>query len=272
MEIIITILCVILYSVLHEMKRPFGVIFDTTTGEYIDSATIILINAKTNTEVSRTISSMSGRYAFFVPKGDYRIQVERTHFSFIPRWNLHTMIYGANYRGEVIHRYRDSVISVPIAMTQTGQDWNHTNKLATGKNTAGRTLLFRKLCLFFALLTVIGSISLAVDGFSYLDIILCAVSVGWWGLFLFEHLPVIGQIRFKNGKPTPGYIDVVGYNGILIKRIPTTDRGRYWSLIPSGVYTLYIYAKSLGANNPTLLKSIPNVECRRGILNKVFFV
>ena len=126
MEIILVFVIIILYSCLHLLRPPYGVIFDTRTGEYIDSATISLIDARSNKLIDRTISTMDGRYAFFVPKGSYRLEIQRTHFMFVNSFSFTNYIYGNPYKGGVITCLRDSVISVPIIMKQTAPDWNRT--------------------------------------------------------------------------------------------------------------------------------------------------
>jgi hypothetical protein len=273
MELIILLCIIALYSCLHIIHQPFGVVFDAQTGEYIDSATITLFDAQTNKEVARTISTMDGRYGFFVAKGSYYLRAERTHFAPYAGFSLNKFIYGLPYTGNVIKCIHTTVIAHPISLAQTKPDWNHEQKIKNKHSIAGNSVLMRVFCLVLAIATTVSSIVLTISGSNYIPSgILLGLSALWWVFFLARHSPIIGQIRFKSGKPTPTHIDVLGYKGTLIKRIHTNARGRYWAVIPSGTYDIAIYTNPTTGSRPTLVRSLSRVHCNKGILNKVFFV
>lgn len=256
-----------LFLALDVLKPPFGVVFDVATGEYIDTAIITLVNAKTGQFVTKAISDLHGRYYFFAPPGQYRIIVERTHFEVVYSHSPIACIYGVPYQGQIINHSDESAISYSIAMKQTAPDWNHKNKLSAKRDTAGVSVVARWIVLFVALL-----VTVAAFFYFFFSSLLLLGGVGimmlvWWGVFLFDHSPAHGIRHWGAPNYRSGYVEVLGKGDVLVKKVPITVEGNYWALIPPGKYTVRIYG--VGSDQALeLTNEYKGVSLQSGVLDR----
>ncbi len=273
LEIVLFLIAVGIFMILDMIKPSYGVVFDEATGEYVDTAFIILMNADTNTEITRVLTDMRGRYYFFVQPGRYRLAVERTHFSITYTHSPLVILYGAPYQGGVIERTQESAISIPLALHKDCADWNHENKLAIKRDIAGYSVWLRWIALGIAAAHLIVSLTLFAVTHSLLYGILAVMVLAWWAVFLYDHSPVVGQVGWGGQGKYGGSMQVHGYADILIKKIPLSKNGHYWSLIPAGVYTVRLYEYVDESMTTTrLVREYREVPVPNGILNKSFLV
>jgi len=272
-HIMLFLIAVGLFMLLDMIKPSYGVVFDVSSGEYVDTAFIILLDADTGTEIMRTLTDMRGRYYFFVPPGRYKLAVERTHFSVVHTTSPFAMLYGAPYRGGVITVKTESAISVPLALHKDAPDWNHENKLAIKRDIAGFRVYLRWAGLGVSFAHLMISLALFAITLSPLFGVLSVMMLVWWGFFLYDHSPVNGVVHWNHSGRRDGYIAVHGYGDVLIKKVPLTAQGNYWSLIPPGNYTMRVYEYTgEGATIPQLVREYDAVIVPTGILNKSFLV
>lgn len=273
--IILFLVAVILYVALDMIKPAYGVVFDVATGEYVDTASVVLSNADSGLEIARSLTDMRGRYYFFVPPGRYKLSVERTHFS-VTRPGITSplaILYGAPYQGEVIVRNTESALSVPIALQQNAFDWNHKNKIAIRREIAGFSVVVRIATLIIAATHVIASLALFVATLSSLYGVLACMMLVWWWVFLYDHSPVNGIVNWVTSGRRDGSIHVHGYGDVLVKKIPITASGNYWALVPPGTYTMRVYEHpDTEPSDTRLVREYERVIVPTGVLNKSFLV
>jgi hypothetical protein len=272
-DIVLFLVAVGLFMILDMIKPSYGVVFDEATGEYVDTAFIVLINADTNTEIARSLTDMCGRYYFFVQPGRYRLLVERTHFSVTHTRSPLVILYGSPYQGGVIERKNESAISVPLALHKDAPDWNHENKLAIKRDIAGYSVWLRWFGLVIAASHAVVSLGLFITTHSLLYGVLAVMTLVWWVVFLYDHSPVVGRVGWDTQGRRGGFMQIHGYADVLIKKIPLSDRGYYWALIPPGNYTvrLYEYIDDSHTTN-RMVREYHDVSVSTGILNKSFLV
>lgn len=271
MIILFIVITTLLYIFLSYMRPAYGTVFTTHQGEYVDLATIILVDADTRREVSRVVSDMRGRYAFFVQPGKYRILVERTHFSPVYGFSFFNLIYGMPYRGGVIVRTSESVIGLPIALEQNAPDWNHTNKIRLKKQIAGYQVVLRIVTALITVSSIVVTLILTIQARSLQMLGISVALIVWLLLFLYDHTPVVGRVFSRAIAFNKSFIEVIGFGGTVIKKIPVTQSGHYWSLVPPGSYDLLLYRIN-DIDKSELVAHFKRIYCPRGVLNKSLHV
>jgi len=272
-DIVLFLVAVGVFMILDMIKPSYGVVFDKATGEYVDTAFIVLMNADTNTEITRCLTDMFGRYYFFVQPGRYKLVVERTHFSVQYTRSPFAILYGSPYKGAVIEREQESAISVPLALHKDAPDWNHENKLAIKRDIAGHRVPLRWFALTIAAAHLIIAVTLFIVTLSVLYGVLAVMMLVWWAVFLYDHSPVNGRVAWEKFGRNGGYMQIHGYADVLIKKVPLTARGYYWSLIPPGTYVVRLYEYTDETHTTAdMIREYHDVPVPTGILNKSFLV
>ena len=113
---------------IKKRTKKWGVVYDSKTKRPIDPAYVKIIN-EYGKIVSERFTDMEGRFGFLVPPGKYRIEANKTHYSFPSKLNeKRDELYDNLYYGEMINIADSSVVNVNIPMDPQGIDWNEEIK------------------------------------------------------------------------------------------------------------------------------------------------
>ena len=259
---------------LRRRYKPWGTVYDSVTKQPVDPAIVTLYDLS-GTEVSSSITDQDGRYGFLVPPGTYRIEAQKSNFTFPSMklsGKLYDELYDNLYFGELITvTSSDDVISKNIPLDQNGFDWNEFEK-----NKEKATVFFSRwdvwIQRFFITSFVCGfivtivSILYVPSPYNYFTIGLYIV-ISLLRIFGIK-TKTFGRVKDSNGKPLSyGVVKVyfAGTRDLLLKKV-IDQYGRYSALVSPGNYEISIERKNADQSY-TEVYSSGVINAKKGIIN-----
>jgi hypothetical protein len=267
----------------YRRERPFGIVYDAETKEPIDPALVTVYNVDDNDKVVDTkITDINGRYGFLLPKGNYRMTVEKTHYQFPSATLLHQNsdgIYDHLYYGEVFtisDESRSAVVNLNLPMDRLAGDWNQQEKKRTGVTdyfTRNQKLWSRISLAIFILGFIFSAYVLTISP-NIWNIVVFALYVVFAIMQLIGHGPVhSGKLTDAFGKPIQHAVVRVwnAHLGNQIAQRITDQYGQYYILVTKGDYYVTIDTKNQNGTYDRVFTS-ETIHAKGGIINKSFQV
>jgi hypothetical protein len=226
-------------------RRPYGTVFNSLRKTPVDLAIVRLHDADGRLRQTK-ITDARGRYSFFLPAGDYRIDVTKSGYVF-------PTAYMKGATSDVA--YADVLAAPGFTMPKEGVvlkaiPVDPTEKHLTPAIVAARKMLHRINGVISAASTLI-SLAMFVAAPSALTLGILIAQIVLYGLFALFARPrrpkSFGIIRdAKTGKPLRGAVVRVfdtHWNKLLDMQV-SDGRGRYGFLVGQGRY--YVAVSKLG--------------------------
>ncbi len=262
---------------IKKKNKPWGTVYDSVTKQPLDPAYVILsdLNGK---EVATSITDLDGRYGFLVPAGQYIMVAKKTNYNF-PSIKLagksSDELYQELYFNGVIDVKEGGVIARNIPMDSLKFDWNEFAKKQENlmKFFSLRDIFINHISdILFIFGIVVAIIAVVISPVFYN----VAIIVVYITLFILKKTVLrpkaFGYTKESaTGKPLPFAIIrvfFVGSENEVIHKI-TDITGKYYCLIPNGVYYAKIEKKNLDGSYSLVYTSEP-IEVKEGYLNHKF--
>lgn len=258
-------------------NRPWGTVYDSTTKQPLDPAYVVLQDLD-GKEVATSITDLDGRYGFLVPAGRYKIIVSKTNYKFPSdklKDRIQDELYQDLYFNEVIEVKEGEVITKNIPMDSIKFDWNEFAKKDQKlmKFFSRRQLWATRISNFlFVFGFFVSLVSIIVSPVLFNIIIFTIYIV----VFIFKNIVLkkraIGYIRKKiNHTPLSFAILRFFFNGTEqeVSHKVADKIGRYYCLIPNGVYFVKIENKNIDESYSLVHTSEP-IEVKNGHIDKNF--
>lgn len=118
---------------LRRKVTPWGVVFDSATGQPIDPAVVTLfkLNGKTKSQNGMKITDMAGRFGFLVENGAYTLLVKKTDYVFPSRLlagQTEFKDYKNLYFGQELSFSDKDLVTVNIPLDAVRENWNQKVK------------------------------------------------------------------------------------------------------------------------------------------------
>jgi hypothetical protein len=264
---------------LKKRNRPWGTVYDSVTKQPLDPAYVVLQDLNGN-EVATSITDLDGRYGFLVPPGQYRMIANKTNYSF-PSKNLlgktGDELYQDLYSNEIIDLVLGGVINKNIPMDPIKFDWNEFAK----KEQSLMRFFSRKdiwLARISNILFIFGFSVTAVAVLAAPKTYNIATLAVYAALFILKHTVLkprpFGNVKYKEtGRPLSFAIMrifSVGAEHEITHKV-TDKNGKYYCLVPNGLYYLKIEKKNADATY-SLIYTSEQIEVKEGYINRVFEV
>jgi hypothetical protein len=264
---------------LKKKNKPWGTVYDSVTKQPLDPAYVILedLNGK---EIATSITDLDGRYGFLIPAGQYRIVAKKTNYTFPSNKLLgknNDELYQELYFNEIINVIEGGVIAKNIPMDPINFDWNEFAKKQEGlmKFFSLRDIWVNHISdILFIFGIVVALIAVIVSPVLYN----IAIVVVYVILFILKKTilrpKAFGYVKQKTtGKPLSFAIIRIFFAGSeneVIHKI-TDKNGKYYCLIPNGIYYAKIENKNPDGSYSLVYKSEP-IEVTEGYLKENFNV
>lgn len=259
-------------------NRPWGTVYDSVTKQPLDPAYVVLQDLQGN-EVATSITDLDGRYGFLVQPGQYRIVANKTNYEF-PSIKLSGKtsdeLYHDLYFNEVIEiKEEGEVIIKNIPMDPLKFDWNEFAKKDQKlmKFYSKRDVFIARLSNFlFYFGFVITLVSVIAQPKTYNLIIL-----GIYVLMFILRSTILRKKPFGtikeafNGNPLSFAVIRVFSTETdheIIHKV-SDKTGKYYCLVPNGVYYVKIQRKNEDGSYTEIHKS-GNIEVKNGYIGKKF--
>lgn len=240
---------------LKKRELPWGVVYDSVTKQPLDPAYVTLKDEQ-GKKISSAITDMDGRYGFLPSPGIYQMGVNKTNYVFPSQklaGNEKDEFYNDLYWGQQVQVKKEGeAIFKNIPLDPVGFDWNEFVK--SNKNLvkfySRLDLALRKISdIFFIFGFIVAIIAYLAAPYLYNSIIM--------GTYIFLLLLRIaglkpkpyGIVKYKNtGEPLSFcvikvFADIDGSSVEISKKI-ADKYGRYYCLLPKGLYYLTIEKKN----------------------------
>ncbi len=277
----IRILNLILALPFYRRKRPWGVVYDSESKETLDPVYVSVYNADTNELVETRITDINGRYGFLLPKGNYYMTAQKTHYEFpsqkLPRQNSDG-VYDNLYFGEPFSITDDSqgtVVTLNIPMDRLAEDWNQEEKRRRGilRMITNNTKFWSTISLvLFILGFVFSAFVLTIDQSTW-NVFVFILYVIFTILQLIGFGPVhSGVVTDKQGNPIPFAVVRVwnAHLGNEIAKRITNEYGQYYILIARGDYYVTIDVKNPTTGNYDRIFTSTTIRAVQGMINENF--
>lgn len=238
---------------LKRKTRPWGTVYDSVTKMPLDPAYVVLTD-EAGKEIATSFTDLDGRYGFFVPKGTYYLTASKTNYVFPSKkmaGRAGDEMYTDLYFGEKITVAEDGeVIYRNIPMDQVNFDWNEfaKNNMKVMKFHSKRERIFVLISAWlFRIGFVVAIVSLYAAPQPY-NLIIFFVYVLMLGLrMLGVRKRINGSIiEQSTGNPLSFAIVSVYSESLgreLLKKV-ADQYGRYYTLVPTGEYTIKVSKKN----------------------------
>lgn len=266
---------------LKKKTSPWGITYDSITKQPLDPAYVILKDMQGRV-IDSAITDIDGRYGFLVKPGNYQIMVKKTNYVFPSKkliGKTKDEIYSDLYFGELVEvKEKDETINKNIPLDPLKFDWNEFAKKdkTIMKFYSRWSLVLNRI---FEFLFVAG-FSMAILAFvfnptAYNTTILIMYLI----LSLLRTLGLksktVGYIIDRiNGAPLSfAVLKVISpSNNIEVSHKITDAHGRYYCLVPKGIYYVTIDKKNQdGSYALVYISSIVDAQ-KSGIIKETFKV
>ena len=266
---------------LKKRKLPWGVVYDSITKQPLDPAYISLKNIF-GKEVSSAISDLDGRYGFFTEPGIYRIVANKTNYVF-PSVKMagktNDELYTNLYFGEDIEiKNLGDVIIKNIPMDPITFDWNEfakKNKKIMKFYSQWDRLFYGFSNAFFIIGMGVAIVAFFAAPYPYNTIIAVVYAI----LLLLRVLGFKPRaygfvIEKSTGAPLSFAILRImdPASGREVTHKVTDAYGRYYCLIPSGIYYVKIEKKNMDESYSVIYTSNTINVSKKGIIKEKFSV
>ena len=237
-----------LFGLLGLRKRaPWGTVYDSVTKRPIDPAVVTAL--QNNKEVQDAITDLDGRYALFLPTGNYTLQVGKTNYLFPSRklvGKTNDLFYNNLYFGGEIPTREGDLITRDIPMDPINFDWNEFTKnkqqLYTSflQHELVRRFVFKTLFIF-GLAGITISTYFDPSNYNYTVIAAFVIIYGLQKFVSLRHRPST-LIDHKTGGPLSfAIVHLYGAKShIEHKRVITDEVGCFFMLVSPGIYYLIV--------------------------------
>lgn len=244
----------------RKKSTHWGTVTDSVSGQGLDPVVVTLYNEQ-GTEIKKVITDIQGRFGFLVPPGNYRVTVEKTHYTF-PTHN--------GYKGELFLVSDESVINMNIPMQPNAPDWNEQEK----QNTLSWWVIHRnKIYFIFSLLFYISLVFSFITFWKQSNLInglfFIVNSIFLIIRLITQSQRSFGLVYFSNKKPVSGASVILTYPktpDVIVKKIITDQQGRYYLLTNKTTYQVTI----LNEHNSEIFSD--TILSKKGILKKDFII
>jgi len=261
--------------------QPWGIVYDSVTKQPLDPA-YVSINSTDRKDENMAITDLEGRYGFLVPRGNYVIKANKTHYVFPSeklKGRLKDELYDNLYFGESvsINNVNEDFVHYNIPLDPVGFDWNEYAKRERGlvKVDSRR----KSIIMFLSNLVFFVGFSLS----AYL--LLAHPNLINFGIFAFYAVILVFQEFWKTSHPITKLLEVgsnnpisfaiikayVDGNDILLKTIVTDENGRFYILTPPGKYYLTVETKQEDGSYSSPYRTVP-VNLTKGIVLKNLYI
>jgi hypothetical protein len=266
---------------LFRKKRPepWGVVYDSVTKQPIDPAYVVVERMEEG-EKRSAITDLDGRYGFFLPPGHYSLLANKTHYKF-PSEKLigksHDELYDNLYFGSSFPLEENQIIRYNIPLDPVGFDWNefakNKDKIFSlySRRQKLRVWVFNSLFYIGMVLSSYGTLLHPTK----LNMSVLAV---YGGIIVFQAFwkrkhKVTTLMNKATKQPIPFAIISVTVPGlgVLMKKIVSDELGRFYLLVPPGVYDVTVSEKQDDASYAVVWQK-KNVSFKKGILDEDILV
>lgn len=267
----------VLMSALGLRKRfkPWGTVYDSVTKQPLDPAYVMVYDLA-GKMLNTSITDLNGRFGFLLPPGTYRIEAKKTNYLF-PSAKLmgksSDILYSNLYFGEnFVTIGEGEVIARNIPLDPIGFDWNEYAKAQKGlTSVSSRKVLLEKIQQgFFAAGFVVALIAFLLAPAPYNSIIFIAY-LATLALRYIGFTPRSAGSVLEKGTNTPMPFAIVRVFSKTLGREIThrvTDKlGRYYCLVPEGVYTVSV-EKKIGENEYQSVYTSEPFFAKKGIIKQ----
>lgn len=250
--------------------RPWGTVFDSTTGQPLDPAYVQLFDSEGN-EVADAITDMDGRFSFLVPEGSYTLLANKTHYAFPSQLEKHPQ-YTQLYHGQVITITRDQIIDHSIPMDPINEaDWNEQAKRSMNVQhffSRADSVAHMIINTLFIIGLGLSVYVLIIDPAWYNSLIIGVYVFLGLLTFLGNPLRAYGKITDTKGNPLSGAI-VRAYQAHTHKEIRHAvigENGYYHMLVTPGEYIMTV------EHNGTQVYQSQPFNAKQGVIKRVIKV
>lgn len=227
---------------LKRRGKSWGIVYDSKTRQALDPVYVTLTESQTGKEVATALTDIEGRYGFLVPEGAYVVSAGKTHYQFPTT--------GEGYKGESFTIGSDGVVAKDIPLDPLGFDWNEYEKTKMGVvNWVTRYRgVFRVITSILFCIGLLTSLAAVIFFPSLINGVVFALNI------------IIGIIQFGiRRKRSFGVVSDAATNipyggieirftlpenpSIIIKKVVTDARGRYYALLKGGNYVVTFVEK-----------------------------
>jgi|JI8StandDraft_1071087.scaffolds.fasta_scaffold02629_5 hypothetical protein len=260
-------------------KHPWGTVYDAITKRPLDPA-YVTITKVTGESVGESITDIDGRYGFLVPGGSYILNAGKTHYAFPSQKMMGRTkdeLYDNLYFGGPVDVVKDGDVVVKnIPMDPLEFDWNEFRKTQMGLSGGYRV--------FDKILSRLSSI-LFVVGCAFAILAYIAAPTTWNTVVLVLYIVMI-LIRLIMGPLRPygilsdrltkaplsfAIVRIFSASGTEIAHKVADEVGRYYCLLPKGVYTVTVEKKMEDGSYQKVYTSA-SLSIKKRYLNKKFAI
>ncbi len=253
---------------------PWGVVYDAVTKQPIDPAVVVVKEMATGAS-KNAITDLDGRYGFLLEPGQYILEANKTHYAFPSKklaGNVHDEMYDNLYFGTPFAVSDKEITRYNVPLDPVEFDWNEFTK-----NKEKMFYLFsRKERVRFWAFNIIFFLGLALSVFTtYLtpNTFNIGVLVFYVAILAFQSIwkrsrPVTRLLDDKTGLPIPFAIISVMMPklNVLIKKVVTDERGRFYALIEPGTYDIVVQEK-LPDESYKERAHLTGVDLKKGVIS-----
>jgi hypothetical protein len=271
----------LLYLVAPLRKRtfPWGTVYDAATKEPIDPAQVHLLDM-TGTEVAVAITDMDGRFGFIVAPGTYRLQVDKTNYTF-PSKRLagkrSDIVYDDLYFGDTITIDEAGSIRCNVPMDPVEEDWNQLSKRRARLTNFVR--FTDRYVVFFGVAAFVVGFGVSVWQWILEPTLPALAVVGCYGAIAMLYVlrartRLYGRVLYPDKTPLSfGVMSFTTVQGIELSKRVLDAYGRYVALFPAAKISQYHMTIAAREADETYVPKIEKeVVVHDGLLNDDFVV
>jgi hypothetical protein len=260
----------------RKRSKPWGVVYDSITKQPIDPAYVVVEDVEGGKKKKTAITDLDGRYGFLIEPGTYSLIANKTHYKFPSEKLLgksHDEMYENLYFGSLFRVDEDKVLLYNVPLDPVEFDWNEfvKNKDRIFNMYSRREKL---RALFFNAIYYVGfGTSVAATFFSptRINIIILVFYVSvtvFKEVWKYRHH--VTRLLYSDGKPVSFAIvsaEIAGVAIPIVKKVTTDMFGRFYLLIPPGVYNITAQEKQLDGTYKEVYRK-GSVNLKKGVLTK----
>jgi hypothetical protein len=231
------------------IARPpvWSTVYDAKTRQPIDPA-YVRIYDRLGTLVASAVTDLDGRFAFLLPRGVYRLEVEKTHYTFPSTYRPHRMrsIFGVINRGDWFEvSDAEQSIRVAVPMDALAGDWNQEEK-RRGKYSLGLFgVNYLGVLLSYSGVIILTSATFFSNNFGLPTILMYAIGgmlLLVWVINTCSSRVEAGSVTDSNGRPVANAAVTIttAKTNIKMNMFRTSLKGRFVSLLPNNTYIAHI--------------------------------
>jgi hypothetical protein len=254
--------------------EPWGVVYDAITKQPIDPAYVVVERMEQG-EKKSAITDLDGRYGFLLSPGKYSLVANKTHYKFPSEKLLgktHDELYDNLYFGSPFELLENQIVRYNVPLDPVEFDWNEFAKnkgkifSLYSRRQKLRAWVFNAL-FYTGLIIAAYGIILHPTRLNGLLLSIYGIVIIFQTLWKRKH-KVTNLISKITRQPIPFAIVSVTVPGVgvLMKKVVTDQLGRFYLLVPPGIYDIAVQEKQIDGSYAPVYKRI-NANLKKGVLD-----